>query len=84
MRQTHLIEALLRRGHAAQDRLHLPAASGDWVSGDLPAPLVRARAHPEWSRLAAADPLAVETDSARRAAQSDLVKVLQDRLSKTL
>ena len=79
-RQTHLIEVLLRRGHAAQDRLHLPAASGDWISGDLPAPLIRARAHPEWSRLAAANPLTVEVDSARLAAQRDLAKLLHEQL----
>ncbi len=84
VRQTQLIAALLRRGHAAQDRLHLPATSDDWISGDLPAPLVRARAHPEWSRLAAADPLAVETDSARLAAERELAKVLQDRLAGSL
>lgn len=63
MRQALLVQALEARGHAAQsviaiDELAREAAAGasglahDWRRGPLPAPIEKARAHPEWSGLA--------------------------------
>lgn len=56
-RQAELIAALLRRGHASQDRVRLQdetaARRSMWASGPLPQPLEDARQHPEWSRFAA-------------------------------
>ncbi len=54
-RQVELIAALLRRGHASQDRLHLQdeaeARRSRWTSAPLPEPIREARHHPDWSRF---------------------------------
>lgn len=54
-RQAELITALLRRGHASQDKLRLnsetEAQRSVWVSEPLPDEIEEARLHPEWSRL---------------------------------
>ena len=54
-RQVELVAALLRRGHASQDKLHLQsdaeARRSRWTSASLPEPLREAREHPEWSRF---------------------------------
>jgi small GTP-binding protein len=54
-RELELIDALLRRGHASQEKIRL-AAEADakrraWASAPLPDVLQEARVHPEWSRL---------------------------------
>ncbi|WP_426151673.1 GTPase/DUF3482 domain-containing protein [Pseudomonas sp. DC3000-4b1] len=52
LRQNALLQALVRRGHAAQDSVQLPEQDpGQWREGRLPSALKRARAHPEWSSL---------------------------------
>ncbi|WP_040259516.1 DUF3482 domain-containing protein [Pseudomonas massiliensis] len=52
LRQNALMQALVRRGHAAQDSVQLPEQDpGQWREGRLPSALKRARAHPEWSSL---------------------------------
>ncbi|WP_263261390.1 GTPase/DUF3482 domain-containing protein [Pseudomonas sp. RIT-PI-S] len=52
LRQQALLQALARRGHAAQESLLLPAQDPQqWRQGRLPAAVKRARAHPEWSAL---------------------------------
>lgn len=52
LRQNALMQALVRRGHAAQDSVQLPEQDpGQWREGRLPPALKRARAHPEWSSL---------------------------------
>jgi len=54
-RQLDLAAALLRRGHASQDKLRLTgeaeAARSPWISAPLPDEIAEARYHPEWSRL---------------------------------
>ncbi len=54
-RQVELIAALLRRGHASQDKLRLnteaEARRSVWVSAPLPDEIEDARFHPEWSNL---------------------------------
>ena len=54
-RQIELIAALLRRGHASQDKLRLKieagASRGVWVADALPDVIEEARQHPEWSHL---------------------------------
>ncbi|KAB7619676.1 DUF3482 domain-containing protein [Alkalilimnicola sp. S0819] len=56
LRQQALLRALEARGHAAQGALAVPPPAADerWRQGRLPAPLKRARAHPQWSSLSAA------------------------------
>ena len=49
-RQTQLLRALLRRGHAAQEQLRTGSAGG-WPSPTVARLALRARAHPEWSAL---------------------------------
>lgn len=52
LRQRQLLVALAARGHAAVEAIRLEAPQAqDWCAGKLPAPLTRARAHPEWSSL---------------------------------
>lgn len=52
LRQRQLLAALAARGHAAVEAIRLEAPQAqDWCAGRLPAPLTRARAHPEWSSL---------------------------------
>lgn len=52
LRQRQLLVALAARGHAAVEAIRLEAPQAqDWCTGKLPAPLTRARAHPEWSSL---------------------------------
>jgi Domain of unknown function (DUF3482)/50S ribosome-binding GTPase len=51
LRQRRLLAMLEARGHAAQDAITLGIPDDQWASGRLPAPLRKARAHPEWSAL---------------------------------
>ena len=52
IRGLSLLDALDRRGHAAQDRIQRSANSyKSWQEEALPAPLKNARSHPEWSAL---------------------------------
>ena len=52
VRQLHLLDVLSQRGHAAQDKLQLATPQDPaWRRGKLPAALIKARAHPEWSAL---------------------------------
>jgi hypothetical protein len=54
-RQVELIAALLRRGHASQEKLRLKdeaeARRSDWVAAPLPDEIEEVRLHPEWSSL---------------------------------
>ncbi|WP_314408046.1 DUF3482 domain-containing protein [Pseudomonas kuykendallii] len=52
LRQRQLLDALARRGHAAQQAIRLDLRQDPaWRQGDLPEPLRKARAHPRWSSL---------------------------------
>lgn len=52
VRGLSLLDALDRRGHAAQDRIQRSDSSyQSWQEESLPAPLKNARSHPEWSAL---------------------------------
>jgi hypothetical protein len=65
LRQRQLLALLEARGHAAQQRIQLATPQEQaWREGKLPAPLHKARAHPEWSRLNAG----VELQQAERQA----------------
>jgi len=83
LRQRHLLQALETRGHAAMTPVRqLLAQTGGWKESRLPAPLLRARAHPEWSSLLKSPlrglfPGAAAFDSQR----DDAVKELSDFLS---
>lgn len=88
VRQIELVQGLLRRGHASQDKLRL-AASGDshrraWAREKLPDIVLTARAHPEWSRLAERSQqgtggwIVPEPDQDRSAAEQRLAGVLAE------
>ena len=52
LRQGQLLKALAARGHAAQHTIHLDSPQErSWREDQLPEPLNKARAHPEWSSL---------------------------------
>ncbi|NBA94059.1 DUF3482 domain-containing protein [Pseudomonas sp. R5(2019)] len=52
LRQRQLLDALERRGHAAQDSIKVAAPQDkSWREGKLPEALSKARAHPQWSSL---------------------------------
>ena len=52
LRQRQLLQALDSRGHAATQRITLQTPPDQtWREGKLPAPLSKARAHPQWSSL---------------------------------
>lgn len=52
LRQTLLLQALDRRGHAATNSVELEMPTEKtWREGKLPDPLQKARAHPQWSTL---------------------------------
>ncbi|SEQ04378.1 small GTP-binding protein domain-containing protein [Ectothiorhodospira magna] len=52
LRQRQLVEALMHRGHGAEQALQLDhPADETWRKGALPGPIRKARLHPEWSRL---------------------------------
>lgn len=75
LRQQQLLDALERRGHAAQQPLRLDTPqAGSWRAGRLPAVLDKARAHPEWSALNAGTPL---QQSTRQTAIDQLAEQLQ-------
>lgn len=74
LRQLELARALLRRGHASQERIRAGAGASGWPDAALPALLRRARAHPQWSVLN--DPDAV-ADPGRLAALAELGALLE-------
>jgi hypothetical protein len=77
LRQLELVQALLARGHASQDKVRLAAGGvadhGRWAAEPLPEELELARAHPEWSRLSA-DGRALAATDFRRTAARDAVR----------
>jgi hypothetical protein len=78
-RQVMLVRALLRRGHATQERLdvgHAAAAAAGRL-GRLARPLLRARSHPAWSRLSDDRAAAPAPSPTRDAAVRDLATGLQ-------
>ncbi len=69
-REIELVQALLRRGHASQDRIEISADEGKPSgSGKLPEPLIQARLHADWSKLD--DRIASEWADERRAEAAD-------------
>ncbi|MEM7228997.1 MAG: GTPase/DUF3482 domain-containing protein [Planctomycetota bacterium] len=78
-RQTWLVRALLRRGHAAMEPVEL-AIRDVGSSKSLPEPLRLARLHRHWSNLGAAG-MTGRTDPARVAAVTQLTGWLDDAIT---
>lgn len=80
VRQIDLLEALLRRGHASQDKIRLMARAQsrrkEWTEGPLPEPLLEARTRPDWSRLGAVSPVMIESDPKRLTVQNVLARLI--------
>ncbi len=76
-REMELIQALLRRGHASQDKLRLQAEAAskraEWASRPVPDVLLEARINADWSRL---NERSSPSDGARSQAQSELADLL--------
>lgn len=74
LRQRHLLQALGARGHAAMESIQLTTPQDKtWREGNLPEPLHRARAHPQWSSL---NPGAKLNQAARQEQIDELAQVL--------
>lgn len=76
-RQMELVSALIRRGHGAPGTI-TPRTGDGFRRGRLPAPMRRARHHPEWSALNGSR----QTPSARESAADALVPVLASELDR--
>jgi len=80
-RQTALIHALLRRGHAAQDHLTIDADIAS-TAGQVSPTLAQARSRPGWSRLFPATPFTGSV-AGRDAALTALTLEIETRLLDT-
>jgi Domain of unknown function (DUF3482). len=86
-RQIYLVRALLRRGHASQERIRMNARAGEdkknplLLGPKLPAVLEKAKANPRWSRLSGRARLFTESDSGRLAAVDELAKKIEAAFS---
>ncbi|VUX47612.1 GTP-binding HSR1-like protein [Candidatus Defluviicoccus seviourii] len=81
VRQIALLDALLRRGHASQEKIRLAAAAGKqqkaWAAQPLPVVLEECRPYPDWSRLGGASALDLESDPRRLAARDRLADLIE-------
>lgn len=88
VRQIGLVQALLRRGHASQEKIRLSAQAETgqktWKRGKLPAVLEEARVNPHWSRLGSSNPAAVDSISARLAAKDELTRIIESGLLESM
>lgn len=85
VRQLELVAALLRRGHASQDKIRMQARGDEhrrvWARDALPESLHEARVHPHWSRLGGAGVIAAAGDGERMAAEHRLADALYHSLT---
>ncbi|QBQ54078.1 DUF3482 domain-containing protein [Nitrosococcus wardiae] len=88
VRQIDLVQALLRRGHASQEKIHLSAKSEVgkkvWMAQKLPDSLEQARLNPSWSRLGNPDPTAINMASSRLAAKEELAGIVETGLVESM
>jgi len=87
VRQLDLAQALLRRGHASQDKIRLRAQAArrrqGWIDRQLPPALAQARVNPEWSHLGGLASAEIEADTGRAAAQHELAGIIEASLAET-
>jgi len=78
VRQSALIQALLQRGHAAQDKIRIKASAVEhhWLGRKLPGPLRNAKVCPAWSRLQPGQANSVGIEAKRMAAREELARLL--------
>lgn len=85
IRELELVRALLRRGHASQDKIRLAARAeesrADWAKRTLPETIDEARLHPEWSRLNKSDREGAGFDKRREGARNALSAILENDLA---
>jgi small GTP-binding protein len=85
VRELELVRALLRRGHASQDKIRLAARSEesrtDWAKHALPETLDEARLHPDWSHMNETDRERAASDKRREGARNALSAVLESDLA---
>lgn len=81
VRQIDLVQALLRRGHASQEKIRLSAKSEIgkkiWMTEKLPEALELARLNSMWSRLGNPDPATVNMASSRLTAKEELAGIVE-------
>jgi hypothetical protein len=85
IRELELVRALLRRGHASQDKIRLAARAeesrAEWAKRALPEVLDEARLHPDWSRLNKSDREKAAFDKRREGARNALSAILESDLA---
>ncbi len=88
VRQMALVQALLRRGHASQDRIRMSAQAADdqkeWAKQKLPKVLARAKVNPHWSHLGNNPKGFNYLDHARMSAQDKLATLIETGLLKSM
>jgi hypothetical protein len=87
IRQIELVQALLRRGHASQDKIRLNSERHPkqiWKGNKLPASLEKAKANPQWSRLNGVEPSAIGLNAARLGAKDELARLLEVNFTELL
>jgi small GTP-binding protein len=81
VRQMDLVQALLRRGHASQEKIRLEARAEagrkEWLSGKLPRVLGEAKVNPAWSRLEGSAAMTGDSDAHRLEARDELAGVVE-------
>lgn len=88
VRQIGLVQALLRRGHASQEKIRLSAQAEtgqkSWKTGRLPEVMGQARVNPHWSRLGSPHSASVDSNSARLAARDELTGFIEAGLLESM
>jgi len=81
LRQIDLVQALLRRGHASQEKISLQAQAASknnaWTNRKLPEVLARAKVNSNWSRLHATASTLPDADVRRLSARNELAQVIE-------
>jgi len=81
VRQIDLVQALLRRGHASQEKIRLETQAASkkkaWTSDKLPKVLARAKVNSNWSRLDTTVSTVANADVRRLAARNELAQVFE-------
>jgi hypothetical protein len=87
VRQIALVQALLRRGHASQDRIRMSAQAAvdqkEWAQQKFPKVLARAKVQPKWSRLEGINGGSNHLSAGRLAAEEELARLIEAALSKS-
>lgn len=87
VRQIDLVQALLQRGHASQQKIRLDTKTEVgkrvWITQKLPGAIEQARINPHWSRLENINLAVTNMDSNRLAAKDALAEIVETDLGES-